>query len=250
MPSGVHRPESGSTATTFSFYGNWYDPGGDPQSIDVVIDGVCHAMSVEIGTDVGNRTYLYQTVLPAGCREYYVLARDSGGARVTYPEVGSLLIEVGGGACADNYAGTQLAALCESVSDGGAAPDSGPGPDSASTPDQGAAQDSGAGPDSGPTADTGSTPDGGCCTDLSTYLDVYTTPDQGSVDPDGGIAANPDQGDDQPADGAGGEADGGEGEIAADCSCAMGSRSSARGGSVALALFVLLCARSRRARRR
>lgn len=251
IPSGVHRPEIGSSSTTFSFYANWYDPGGDPQSIDVVIDGVCHPMAVEIGTDVGNRTYLYQGTLPDGCREYYVVARDFGAARVTYPEVGSLLIEVGGGSCPDDYAGTRLPASCEAVIDGGVAPDlgvpdSGPSPDSASTPDQGTAPDGGTQSDSGPTLDAGFTPDGAGSIDASAPPDTGPTPDWASpADSIGGIG-KPDEGRETPSD-AGADTDGGEEvEISPDCSCAVGSRSDAGGGSVALGLLLLLCARSRR----
>jgi len=252
IPSGAHRPENGSASTTFTVYANWYDEsaGDDPLSIDAVIDGICYPMAVELGA-TGNRTYQYATTLPAGCREYYILARDSGGTRVTYPEVGSLLIEISGGApCASDYAATQLPASCETATDGGMA-DSGTAVDGGIGADGGGMADSGVPPDSGvtldamadsgsggdvavdgPLPDTGSTPDVG-------NAETAPSPDEGALDPDSGSNADPDQGlgsDDADSDGDGGVEPEGKGG----CSCDMGQKPAATGWL--LTLFSLLLA--------
>jgi MYXO-CTERM domain-containing protein len=236
IPSGVHRPENGSTATTFSFYANWYDAGGDPQSIDVVVDGVCHPMTVEIGTDVGNRTYIDQRTLPAGCREYYILARDSGGVRVTYPEVGSLLVEVNGGPCAGDYAGTQLPASCESSADAGVPLDAAAAD---GTADTGPAVDSGATSDVGAAPDASPAPDGGFAPDASppdtAVADTGTSPDRSVPREDSGVAAR---------DGAGDA--GAEPEGAGGCSCALGPSAGERGAPLALLMVAFLWRRRRR----
>ena len=96
IPSAGHRPETGDAATPFSFHANYYDPAGDPTAIDVVVDGACRAMSVELGA-AGNRTYLHAGSFAPGCHEYYFLARDRAGARVTYPESGAYVFSVAGG---------------------------------------------------------------------------------------------------------------------------------------------------------
>ena len=113
IPSGVHYPETGSSSTNFEFRANYYDASGSPNSIDVVIDGTCYPMSVELGSG-GNETYLHTSSLSSGCHEYYFLAYDDSGTRVTYPETGSLTVSVtGGGGCANLYIATQMPAGCE-----------------------------------------------------------------------------------------------------------------------------------------
>ena len=239
IPSGVHRPESGTTSTTFTLYANWYDQstGDDPLSIDAVIDGTCYPMAVELGA-TGNRTYQYATTLPAGCREYYILARDSGGTRVTYPEVGSLLVAVSGGPCAGDYDATQLPASCEAAMDAGT-PDVGT-PD-VGTPDVGT-------PDAG-AADGGTAVDGGTMADAGTGVDA-SVPEAGIPDEDHDIppakdAAAPDEGVGKPDEGTGNDDDGGtdadggaEPEGSGGCSCALGHQPAAGGWWLLLTLLL------------
>ena len=118
IASGVQVPASGSASTSFQFYANYYDAGGSPpSSIDVVVDGTCHPMTSELGSG-GNRTYLFTGALPSGCHEYYFLANDAGGTRVTWPSTGAYHFN-GGAACAGGeYITTQTPASCESVSCG------------------------------------------------------------------------------------------------------------------------------------
>jgi len=114
IASAVHRPQSGSSSTDFTFYASYYDAAGDPTSIHVVIGGGCNAMSVELG-DSGNRTYTNTGSLGSdGCHEYYVVAEDAGGDRATYPAEGSYLISVGGTSCSDElYTDNRMPADCE-----------------------------------------------------------------------------------------------------------------------------------------
>lgn len=112
IPSGIHRPESGGAGSEFAFYGNYYDPAGPPAQMNVVIDGLCEPMTVELGTG-GNLTYTQTTNLGAGCHQYYFLAIDGSGNRVTFPEAGSLQISVGSTACPGDYEYSQMAADCE-----------------------------------------------------------------------------------------------------------------------------------------
>jgi MYXO-CTERM domain-containing protein len=257
IPSGVHRPRTGSTATTFSFYANYYDAGGDPMAIDLVIDGACHPMAIDIGTDVGNRTYVYASALSTGCHEYYVVARDAAGARVTYPEVGSLTLEVDGATCAAEYVDTQMPAACEI--DGGIAPD-------AALPDAGANADGPAAADA-PAGDSGSTPDSGANGDTVTSADgpppADASPSSDGPPADGATAADmalppdlpvafdsrphlePDEG--RPIGDAGDDADGGDdAEIDTGCNCTLGGTSHAGSAWFAFLAAAWTLARSRR----
>ena len=113
MPSGIHRPESGSAGTEFQFYANYYDAAGPPTQVSLVVDGACQPMNVELGSD-GNLTFEATAQLPSGCHEYYFLAYDAGGYRATFPEDGSLTISVDGGpACGADYVASQMPADCE-----------------------------------------------------------------------------------------------------------------------------------------
>ncbi|HEY5089443.1 MAG TPA: CAP domain-containing protein, partial [Polyangia bacterium] len=57
IPTAAVSPASGA-AGTFTFYATWADPTlGAPSSLNVVIDGVCTALTREIGTDTLNATY-------------------------------------------------------------------------------------------------------------------------------------------------------------------------------------------------
>ena len=84
LPAGAHRPETGSTV---DFYVNYYDPGGAPQSANVVVDGACTPVSLEIGSG-SNGTYHANVNVGSGCHQYWFLVYDSAGNRVTYPEMG------------------------------------------------------------------------------------------------------------------------------------------------------------------
>ncbi len=109
LPAGCHRPETG---TNPSFYLNVYDPGGGAQSVDVVIDGACHAMDLEAGTPA-NGTYRAQVDVGSGCHQYWFLVRDGAGDRHTYPAAGAW----GCGACTD-YDPVAAEAGCETCADG------------------------------------------------------------------------------------------------------------------------------------
>lgn len=108
LAGGVHRPELGGATTSFSFYVNYYDPGGAPASVDVVIDGVCFPMAKETGLGPSNATYLASQVVGAGCHEYWFLAKDSTSARRVWPEVGSYEV----GSCSA-YRSSSTPASCE-----------------------------------------------------------------------------------------------------------------------------------------
>lgn len=133
LPGGIHYPQSGSTATDFRFWANYYHPGGGtPLQAQVVVDGACSAMTLEFGT-AQNGTYRLDLKLPSGCLSYYFLFVDSAGARHTFPTTGSLAVAVGG-TCSSDYTATQLPAGCEaSPPDAGTSgPDAAaPGPDAA-----------------------------------------------------------------------------------------------------------------------
>jgi MYXO-CTERM domain-containing protein len=115
IASAVHRPKAGSSSTEFTFYASYYDTGGsDPSSIHVVIDGTCHAMTVELGQNA-NYTYTHTTSLGSdGCHEYYVVAEDAAGDRAVYPAEGSYLVAVGTATCSDElYTDNRMPADCE-----------------------------------------------------------------------------------------------------------------------------------------
>lgn len=104
LPSGVHRPEHGSGAV--DFYASYYHARGAVR-VDVVIDGRCQPMSIELGAPT-NATYQTSVTVGAGCHEYWFLAKDGDGNRRTYPESGAY----GAGACSD-YKADRLNADCE-----------------------------------------------------------------------------------------------------------------------------------------
>lgn len=108
LPAGAHRPETGSASTSFDFYVNYYDLGGAPSSVNVVIDSVCYPMTQEIGVSPTNATYKTSRVVGSGCHEYWFLAQDSSGTRRVWPEVGSWEV----GSCSA-YRSTAAAANCE-----------------------------------------------------------------------------------------------------------------------------------------
>jgi hypothetical protein len=107
---------------TAELYANWYHPGGDPATIDAVVDGECMPMGIDLGA-AGNATFML--MLPAvadGCHEFHVLAHDVDGNRITYPEVGALTFGTG---CAGEYVAERIAATCEPSTDDGSV-DEGP----------------------------------------------------------------------------------------------------------------------------
>jgi hypothetical protein len=112
LVAGVHYPQTG---TSPAFYVNYYDPGGAPQSLNLVLDGTCVPMTKELGTTAGNATYKVTQSVSSGCHEYWFLASDSTGARQIWPEAGSW----GVGNCS-GYNATSKPASCEACASGGA----------------------------------------------------------------------------------------------------------------------------------
>ncbi len=112
IPTAAVSPASGA-AGTFTFYSTWADTAlGAPASIDVVIDGSCTGLSLELGTDKLNATYKGTATLAAGCHNYYILARDAAGTAVTYPTTGAITVAVGSSTCSSDYLATAPAASC------------------------------------------------------------------------------------------------------------------------------------------
>jgi hypothetical protein len=115
IPTAAVTPTSGN-AGTFTFYATWADPSlGTPGAIDVVVDGACTAMTLELGTDKLNATYKTTAPLAAGCHNYFILARDAGGTTVTYPTTGAITLAVGTGAsnsCSSDFLAAAPAASC------------------------------------------------------------------------------------------------------------------------------------------
>jgi hypothetical protein len=138
LPTAAVSPFAGN-AGTFTFYATWADPTlGAPASIQAVVDGACTPMTLELGTDKLNATYKATAMLTAGCHTYWILARDAGGATLTYPTTGALTVAVGGStACTADYMATAPAAAC--LGDGGVLPT----PDAGTTGGGGASGGSG-----------------------------------------------------------------------------------------------------------
>lgn len=117
IPTAAVSPASGA-AGTFTFYATWADPSlGAPASINVVVDGNCTALSLELGTDKLNATYKGTATLAAGCHNYFILARDASGTAVTYPTTGAITVAVGSSTCSSDYLATAPTASC--AADGG-----------------------------------------------------------------------------------------------------------------------------------
>ncbi len=113
LPTAAVNPPSGA-AGSFTFYATWADPGlGAPASLNVVIDGQCTAMARELGTDKLNATYKATVSLNGGCHTYWILGKDAGGGRNTYPTNGALTVSVGGAACNGDWVQQAPAAACE-----------------------------------------------------------------------------------------------------------------------------------------
>jgi hypothetical protein len=134
IPTAAVSPSAGN-AGSHVFYATWADPAlGTPASINVVVDGVCTAMTRELGTDKLNATYKATVNVAAGCHNYWILARDANNGRVTYPTTGAVTISVGQ-ACAMDYLAQAPVANCDNMPP--PQPDlamNGPLPDLAGTP--------------------------------------------------------------------------------------------------------------------
>src|SRR6185312_6149249 len=168
MPTAAVTPVSGN-AGTFTFYATWNDPSlGAPSAINVVLDGTCSPMTLEIGTDKLNATYKATATLAAGCHTYWILATDASGSRVTYPTTGAYNIPVGSsGTCTGDYLATAPAASCDS----GATTGTGGATGAGGTTGTGGTTGSGGAPASGGATGTGGTPEkdtnGGCSCDVA-----------------------------------------------------------------------------------
>jgi len=136
---------------TAELYANWYHAGGDPATIEAVVDGACMPMEIDLGQP-GNATFMATLAAVAdGCHEFYVLAEDVDGNRVTYPEVGALTFGTG---CAAEYLAERIEPDCEPATDDGPA-DDGPAGDGSGD---------GPGEDAGDAASVGDGTDGGAST--------------------------------------------------------------------------------------
>jgi len=108
LPAGAHQPER-ATATTFHVN---YFADAAPASVDVVVDGICHPMTWELGSEL-NATYTADVALGDGCHQYWFLAQDPQGDWYAYPERGAFDV----GLCDWSVTGFQpfaTAAECES----------------------------------------------------------------------------------------------------------------------------------------
>jgi hypothetical protein len=83
LVSGVHYPRTGSS---LELRANWYRAGG-PTTAQVNIDGTCHAMTLERGTE-DNGTWLTEVGGLSGCQRYYFHFTDDG-EDLFYPTTGS-----------------------------------------------------------------------------------------------------------------------------------------------------------------
>lgn len=127
IASAAPKPIGGA-AGTFRVYATWADAaGGAPADLDVVVDGACTPMALELGEPTRNATYYADVPLGAGCHAVYVLGHDASGARWSYPTSTAFTIAVGAGACAAEVA--QPASSCDGTPavDGGGGPGDGGG---------------------------------------------------------------------------------------------------------------------------
>lgn len=122
LPTAAVRGPTSGDAGSYAFYATWADPAlGAPSSLNVVVDGACTAMARELGSDTLNATYKATLTLAAGCHNYFVVARDAGGATLSFPTTGVITIPVGSAtACPSDFLATAPAAAC--AGDGGAPP--------------------------------------------------------------------------------------------------------------------------------
>ncbi|MFO0723877.1 MAG: MYXO-CTERM sorting domain-containing protein [Myxococcota bacterium] len=102
LAAGVHRPEIGSSVEFYTTYAS----RGAATAVNVVVDGVCHPMSIEIGQPA-LATYHLALNVGAGCHEYYFVAEDEAHATHSYPGAGAY----GVGSCSD-FRTTRMSATC------------------------------------------------------------------------------------------------------------------------------------------
>jgi hypothetical protein len=108
LPSGVHVPETGGAGTMFDFYVSYFSAGA-ARTVQLVVDGVCFDMALELGTPQ-NATYKTSRAVGAGCHEYYFYAENEAGAPFTYPESGAW----GTGECSA-YTPSRMPAACNNI---------------------------------------------------------------------------------------------------------------------------------------
>lgn len=111
-PAGVvsasHWSDSGGTV----FGALLYFPGATnpPMSADVVLNGVCHPMTRELGNNAIGSFVTGGLNPGSGCHAYWFLVRDADGERYAYPTTGSYLLGTG---CGGQYTNDQAGADCE-----------------------------------------------------------------------------------------------------------------------------------------
>jgi len=113
LAAGVHRPETGSSPDFYVTYAS----AGAASAVNVVIDGVCHPMSLELGAPT-LATYKATINVGAGCHEYYFVAEDQAHAQHSYPGAGAY----GVGSCTDFRPTRQAATCAAGVPDAGVLP--------------------------------------------------------------------------------------------------------------------------------
>ena len=113
LAAGVHRPETGSSPDFYVTYAS----SGAATAVNVVIDGVCHPMSIELGAPT-LATYKATINVGAGCHEYYFVAEDQSHAQHSSPGAGAY----GVGSCTDFRPTRQAATCAAGVPDAGVLP--------------------------------------------------------------------------------------------------------------------------------
>jgi hypothetical protein len=112
IPSASPKP-SAPAAGTVRFYAAGADAGGAPGNFNVVVDGKCSAMQLELGDPNLNSAWYSDVQLGAGCHSWWVLGTDGRGGRQTYPTTGALNVSVGGAGCGNDWSAQAPAADCE-----------------------------------------------------------------------------------------------------------------------------------------
>jgi hypothetical protein len=91
IAAGAHYHNSATGQA--EFMAGWYDTAG-PGFASVNIDGTCHPMTLERGSET-NGNYLYSGTLSGDCPRYYFLFKDASGAQIVYPDTGSFGVGTG-----------------------------------------------------------------------------------------------------------------------------------------------------------
>jgi hypothetical protein len=97
---------------TITFFANFWNSLGGPDSIAVVIEGQPHAMTLAMGT-AARGTYSFVQARAAACRQYYFTA-SRGGTTWRYPEYG-VLVTAGEGSCTLDYTPPESLTVVRSV---------------------------------------------------------------------------------------------------------------------------------------